>query len=128
MKEILIILIILPVLLLIVYSCRKKLPENARKLKEYLTELIPSGTGIADAEKTMKSYGFTCRYMTNADFIEESPGNSRGIILKNIDYLYCDQEKSEWPLIWISERWQVAIVQEKGKVKSIYVSYGLTGP
>ncbi len=125
------ILLILPPLLLIVYSCvsrRIALSGNIRELKEHLAGSIPPGSGIADAETTMKSYGFKCRYMTNADFIEEWPGNSKGIFLKNMDYLYCDLERPKWPDVWISERWQAAIVHEKGKVKSIYISYGLTGP
>ncbi|MCC6276134.1 MAG: hypothetical protein IT569_09770 [Leptospiraceae bacterium] len=93
-----------------------KLTGNPSENRQELFRFIPPESDISVAKAKMEKAGFTCTEQINGEFLDH----------KNLDYVYCDLEKSKGFLI--SERWQVALVHKNSKITEIYSSYGLTGP
>ncbi len=109
------------VLLIVLINCKNanvkiKLTENSNENRKELLTIIPLNSDVDKVKQIMEEASFICEKKVKDAFLQ----------YKNIDYLYCDLEKSKSFLI--GERWQIAIVHKNNKVTEIYCSYGLIGP
>jgi len=93
-----------------------RLTSDPQQVRNEILQYIPIGSDIGRAQELMEGYGFRCEMIRNGEWLK----------LSDIDYLYCDINKSESFLV--SRRWQVAIIEDRGRVKDIQVTTGLTGP
>lgn len=93
-----------------------RLSDNAPDTRREILAAIPPGTPIDRAAAIMRSNGFKCEPMRKADFLDR----------RGIDYLYCDRERAVG--LMVGRRWQVALVEEKGRVMDVLVGTGLIGP
>jgi hypothetical protein len=90
--------------------------ENAEKTRAGILERVPVGTPVERAADIMRANGFTCESMRNAAFLDR----------ERIDFLYCDRERAVG--LMVGRRWQVALVEEEGRVMDVLVGTGLIGP
>lgn len=76
---------------------------------------VPVGTPVDDAQRFMESEGFACSRTVNQ---EDGDG---------LDCLSCD--RSDGGLFsWVSQRWQVSIYYQDGKVAKVEANTGFVGP
>jgi hypothetical protein len=92
--------------------------RDSASLRRQLLEEIPSGTRLTDAIQTMRARGFQCEQMKSSVWGDAGP----------LDFLYCDRDSESSMGAAVRQRWQVAIVQDKGSVKDVLVESGLVGP
>jgi hypothetical protein len=78
---------------------------------------LPPGTPIADAQRFMEREGFRCTPTANGEWGER----------KGLDYLHCDRTDGTGSM-WVTRRWQIAVVHADGKVTEVLANTGLTGP
>jgi hypothetical protein len=81
-----------------------------------IEDRVPLGAPVEDAERFMRSEGFTCTRVIHGDW-----GERRGL-----DYPYCD--RSEQAGGWVDRRWQIAVFQRDEKVTEVLANTGLVGP
>jgi hypothetical protein len=124
---------ILTVLTLILFSvscCRHssktvlRLDSDTGKMRSQLLALIPAGSDAGRAGSLLADSGFKVSWLTNTSFAEEKAGGKISLH-RHEAYIYADLERAKE--LFISERWQIAVVHRQGKVRDIFVSYGLTG-
>ena len=90
--------------------------EQPALMQSTLVKNIPKGTPLADAKRFMEREGFECSITRNGSFSGRD----------GIDYIYCDRH--DRVDIWVSRRWQIALVLEDDTVADVSVSHGLIGP
>ncbi len=89
-------------------------------MKNEILRFIPIGTSVEQAKKVLKKNG------VKSKTLEDSKFSVGSIMIRDIDYLYCDKSKSGgW---MITKRWQFALVYETEKITAVWVSFGLIGP
>ena len=89
-------------------------------MKNEIIRLIPIGTPVEQARKIITKHGVKVQVLEDSDF---SVGS---VMMRDIDFLYCDKSKSGgW---MIEKRWQFALVYEADKITDVWVSFGLIGP
>jgi len=92
------------------------LMDTAGGTRSEILSVIPAGTPVEKAAAVMRANGFTCEPKKNGVFLDRT----------GIDYLYCDRERSIG--FMVGRRWQVALVEERGRVMDVLVGTGLIGP
>ncbi len=121
------------ILLLIVWgllccSCAYKADKlslsdgNRDKIKAEIAHLVPIGSSVSLAKKTMESEGFNCELVQKGEFSEYGDDTKGHPIneINNIDYLYCDKVIKGF----ISgTRWQIAFVQRDNIITNVMVRY-----
>ncbi len=98
----------------------RRAADTPAAMKAALQQLIPSGTPLDQARRTMEKAGYKVTDETSASFSEE------GVVHRGINYLYCDC--TERAHLIIERRWQIALIYTGDSVSDILVSMGLTGP
>jgi hypothetical protein len=93
-----------------------RLSDNAAGTRIEILAVIPPGTPVEKAGAIMRANGFTCEPIRNAAFLDRT----------GIDFQYCDRNRAVGLLV--GRRWQVALVEERGRVIDVLVGTGLIGP
>lgn len=96
-----------------------KWTDTDQAFRTELLRLIPSGTEKSTAKKIMEQNGFS---------VTESSGPFAGMPndLAGLPFLYCDRERRAG--LFISRRYQAALVFENGKIVGLAAATGLIGP
>lgn len=96
-----------------------KWTDTDQAFRTELLRLIPIETAMPTAKVIMEQNGFTVR---------ESSGTFAGMPegLAGKPFLYCDRERRAG--LFISRRYQAALVIEDGKIVGIVATTGLVGP
>lgn len=98
---------------------------DPKEMKNEVLQRIPLGTRVNEARRTMEGNGFVCKDMENAAYVEYDE-NDEQIVHSGVDYLWCHKKSLAAPLV--QREWHVILPHEEGKVSSIAVTVGLTGP
>jgi hypothetical protein len=105
-----------------ILGCRPRLPiantfRTPEEVKAAVLREVPIGMSTEVAKSVMLRSLFTCREMVNEPW---GVGPWKG------DYLHCDRyDPAGFP---VKERWQVALIEEGGRISEVHVAGGLVGP
>lgn len=89
-------------------------------MKTTLTERIPIGTSLSDAQRFMESESFHCSEVSQGAFMERSWWGDDKPLHEGLDYVLCERKKNEG--FWANQTWQVALVHDGNVVTDILVS------
>lgn len=88
-------------------------------MRDEMLRHIPLESDTSVARKVLTNANFIhLEWMKDSDFMAGKD------LYSHIDFLYANHEQYQ---LLLTLRWQFAIVQEKGKVKDILVSFGTIG-
>ncbi len=101
--------------------------EDLDAMKQALLQQVPLGTPLSDAEKFMRSEGFTCTVERNGTFYERLAWFDAGAKHEGIDFLYCWRTQNDGAL-FMSRNWTVALVLKDDVVTDVLVGHYVDGP
>ena len=113
------ILVLIAVLGLAGCAHNERLSDQPAQAAIQVQNWIPIGTSLDDARHIMEKHHFNCSEKTNDNFGD----------LKFADFLYCEYQTADSHATPAAvNRWQVALVLNKGKVSDVLVTTGAAGP
>ncbi|HMV43781.1 MAG TPA: hypothetical protein PK079_09875 [Leptospiraceae bacterium] len=98
------------------FTDKIQLKGSVEEDRKTLLKHIPIGSSIPEAIRILKQNDFECSIIEKGEFLEE----------RNINFIYCNHY--EMVGLFISRRWQIAILLKKEKVDDIHLTTGLLGP
>jgi hypothetical protein len=106
-------------------STKTKSQSDEQKMKEKVLEMIPIGSNLRDAQRSMEDSGFRCSKYKAASFVEYLNDNTQKVHERE-DFLWCAKSEPIAPLTTLD--WQVILVVHGEAVYEVYVSSGVTAP
>jgi hypothetical protein len=100
-------------------ACARGLPdraEDAAAMEAAVLRVVPIGTAIDDARRRLDAQGFRCAATRFAPFAGEAD---------SLNYAYCDGSSRS---VFVTRRFQLALVDSGGLLSRVRVTTGLIGP
>ncbi len=104
------------IMMLGLISCSAPLSSDEVQAREELLSLAPVGSDVRLAKPLLKKQGFECSWTTQETFGDSEDKH---------DYLYCDIQKRVG--IFVTRRWQVALIHQNNLVEDAAIGIGLIG-
>ncbi len=104
------------IMMLGLISCSAPLSSDETQARKELLSLAPVGSDVRLAKPLLEKRGFACTWI-----MQEAFGDSED----KHDYLYCDIKRQVD--IFVTRRWQVALIHQNNLVEDADVGIGLTG-
>ena len=98
-----------------------------------LTERIPIGTPVAEAQRFMEREGFECRDHVNGTFIERRHWTDKEPRHERLTFIECSRAQSLGSRkgssgLLMTRKWDVALVNDGKVVTEILLSHYVDGP
>lgn len=91
--------------------------EDPRAMRAVVLAIAPVGTTIAEARRRVELEGFRCEPSTQASFAGQSD---------SFNYSHCSGSSQRD--LFVSRRFQLALVDSAGLLGEVFVTTGLIGP
>lgn len=96
---------------------------TASTFRAWVLDHVPLGTASTDARRFFKDRNFQCQLVRDGAFTPDAPAGAGTWTHQN--YVYCDGRQRL--RLMLARRWQVALVEEAGRIVEVGVSVGLLG-
>ncbi len=94
--------------------------DDIAKVREKALRYIPIGSSIDQAQQIMETDKFECEKVLRGDFIEQQYFHNQ-VEHKGMSFLHCSKRLA-WN-IGCDGHWQIAFVDQDGKVADVLVSF-----